>query len=79
MSSLETFVASLEEFQPELVVLSGFHMMEGQGRELWGERLKEVSGSKEFSVVSRVCPRKPAMPDGRGARAVKQQHIVFCV
>lgn len=42
MSSLETFVASLEEFQPELVVLSGFHMMEGQGRELWGERLKEA-------------------------------------
>ncbi|XP_015243584.1 PREDICTED: ADP-dependent glucokinase isoform X2 [Cyprinodon variegatus] len=42
MSTLETFVASLEEFQPELVVLSGFHMMEGQGRELWGERLKEA-------------------------------------
>uniref|UniRef100_A0A146X5W3 ADP-dependent glucokinase n=1 Tax=Fundulus heteroclitus TaxID=8078 RepID=A0A146X5W3_FUNHE len=42
MSSLETFVASLDEFQPELVVLSGFHMMEGQGRELWGERLKEA-------------------------------------
>lgn len=42
MSSLETFVASLEEFQPELVVLSGLHMMEGQGRELWEERLKEA-------------------------------------
>lgn len=43
MSSLETFVVSLEEFQPELVVLSGLHMMDGQGRELWEERLKEVS------------------------------------
>ncbi|XP_059191652.1 ADP-dependent glucokinase isoform X2 [Centropristis striata] len=42
MSSLETFVASLEEFEPELVVLSGLHMMEGQGRELWEERLKEA-------------------------------------
>lgn len=42
MSSLETFVASLEEFQPDLVVLSGLHMMEGQGRELWEERLKEA-------------------------------------
>ncbi|XP_030588178.1 ADP-dependent glucokinase isoform X2 [Archocentrus centrarchus] len=42
MSSLETFVASLEEFQPELVVLSGLHMMDGQGRELWEERLKEA-------------------------------------
>ncbi|XP_010777249.1 ADP-dependent glucokinase-like [Notothenia coriiceps] len=46
MSSLETFVESLEEFDPELVVLSGLHMMEGQGRELWEERLKEVSGRK---------------------------------
>lgn len=45
MSLLETFVASLEEFQPDLVVLSGLHMMEGQGRELWEERLKEVGGS----------------------------------
>lgn len=46
MSSLETFVASLDEFDPELVVLSGLHMMEGQGRDLWEGRLKEVSGSK---------------------------------
>ncbi|XP_073798203.1 ADP-dependent glucokinase isoform X2 [Danio rerio] len=42
MSALEMFVASLEEFQPDLVVLSGLHMMEGMGRELWEERLKEA-------------------------------------
>lgn len=42
MSSLETFVASLDDFKPDLVVLSGLHMMEGQGRELWEERLKEA-------------------------------------
>ncbi|XP_051917438.1 ADP-dependent glucokinase isoform X2 [Hippocampus zosterae] len=42
MSLLETFVASLDEFQPDLVVLSGLHMMEGQGRQLWEERLKEA-------------------------------------
>ncbi|KAM9377462.1 ADP-dependent glucokinase [Pholidichthys leucotaenia] len=42
MRSLETFIASLEEFQPDLVVLSGLHMMEGQGRQLWEERLKEA-------------------------------------
>ncbi|KAM3608666.1 uncharacterized protein V6R79_002635 [Siganus canaliculatus] len=42
MSLLETFVASLDEFQPDLVVLSGLHMMEGQGRQIWEERLKEV-------------------------------------
>ncbi|XP_054475251.1 ADP-dependent glucokinase isoform X2 [Anoplopoma fimbria] len=42
MSSLETFVASLDEFEPDLVVLSGLHMMEGQGRELWEDRLSEA-------------------------------------
>ncbi|XP_026094276.1 ADP-dependent glucokinase isoform X1 [Carassius auratus] len=42
MSTLETFVASLEDFQPDLVVLSGLHMMEGMGRDLWEERLKEA-------------------------------------
>ncbi|XP_062859326.1 ADP-dependent glucokinase isoform X2 [Trichomycterus rosablanca] len=41
MSALETFLASLEEFKPDLVVLSGLHMMEGMGRELWEDRLKE--------------------------------------
>lgn len=46
MSSLETFVASLDEFEPELVVLSGLHMMEGQGRDMWEGRLKEVSNSE---------------------------------
>ncbi|KAI5614866.1 ADP-dependent glucokinase precursor [Silurus asotus] len=43
MSTLETFLASLEEFQPGLVVLSGLHMMEGMGRELWEDRLKEFA------------------------------------
>ncbi|KAL1248121.1 hypothetical protein QQF64_023497 [Cirrhinus molitorella] len=42
MSTLETFIASLDEFQPDLVVLSGLHMMEGMGRDLWEERLKEA-------------------------------------
>ncbi|XP_007432886.1 ADP-dependent glucokinase isoform X2 [Python bivittatus] len=39
MNMLEVFVSSLEEFQPDLVVLSGFHMMEGQTRELRQKRL----------------------------------------
>ncbi|XP_028285766.1 ADP-dependent glucokinase isoform X2 [Parambassis ranga] len=54
MSSLEAFVASLEEFQPELVVLSGLHMMEGQGRELWEERLKEAVAA--ISDIRRDVP-----------------------
>ncbi|MGH0115364.1 UNVERIFIED_CONTAM: hypothetical protein FKN15_006792 [Acipenser sinensis] len=48
MSALETFVGSMEEFQPQLVVLSGLHMMEGQGRELWEERLKEAPNANRF-------------------------------
>lgn len=37
-------MASLDDFDPDLVVLSGLHMMEGQGRKVWEERLKEVGG-----------------------------------
>ncbi|XP_028814226.1 ADP-dependent glucokinase isoform X3 [Denticeps clupeoides] len=42
MRTLEMFIASLEEFQPDLVVLSGLHMMEGMGKQMWEERLKEA-------------------------------------
>ncbi|XP_069910813.1 ADP-dependent glucokinase isoform X1 [Oryctolagus cuniculus] len=42
MNALEVFVSSLEEFQPDLVVLSGLHMMEGQSTELQRRRLLEV-------------------------------------
>ncbi|XP_017403568.1 ADP-dependent glucokinase isoform X1 [Cebus imitator] len=42
MNMLEVFVSSLEEFQPDLVVLSGLHMMEGQSKELQRKRLLEV-------------------------------------
>ncbi|KAL2094038.1 hypothetical protein ACEWY4_011350 [Coilia grayii] len=42
MSALETLAASVEEFQPDLVVLSGLHMMEGMGKELWKERLEQA-------------------------------------
>lgn len=43
MNMLEVFVSSLEEFQPDLVVLSGLHMMEGQSKELQTKRLLEVT------------------------------------
>ncbi|KAF3830675.1 hypothetical protein GH733_004494 [Mirounga leonina] len=42
MNMLEVFMSSLEEFQPDLVVLSGLHMMEGQSKELQRKRLLEV-------------------------------------
>ncbi|XP_039195399.1 ADP-dependent glucokinase isoform X1 [Crotalus tigris] len=42
MNMLEVFVSSLKEFQPDLVVLSGFHMMEGQTRELRQKRIREA-------------------------------------
>ncbi|XP_067829532.1 ADP-dependent glucokinase isoform X2 [Heptranchias perlo] len=43
MNMMETFIASLEEFEPELIVLSGLHMMEGQGKEERDKRLQEIS------------------------------------
>lgn len=43
MNMLEVFVSSLEEFQPDLVVLSGLHMMEGHSKEFQRKRLLEVT------------------------------------
>ncbi|XP_077774992.1 ADP-dependent glucokinase isoform X1 [Podarcis muralis] len=45
MNMLEVFVSSLEEFQPDLVVLSGLHMMEGQTKEIRQKRLLEAVAS----------------------------------
>lgn len=42
LNMLEVFVSSLDEFQPDLVVLSGLHMMEGQSKEMRQRRLMEV-------------------------------------
>lgn len=42
LNMLEVFVSSLDEFQPDLVVLSGLHMMEGQSKEMRHRRLMEV-------------------------------------
>nr|XP_033776992.1 ADP-dependent glucokinase isoform X2 [Geotrypetes seraphini] len=42
MNMLEVFVSSLEDFQPDLVVLSGLHMMEGQSQEMREKRLREA-------------------------------------
>lgn len=48
MNMLEVFVSSLEEFQPDLVVLSGLHMMEGQSKEFQEEALGGSSALWEF-------------------------------
>ncbi|XP_053128197.1 ADP-dependent glucokinase isoform X2 [Hemicordylus capensis] len=45
MNMLEVFVSSLVEFQPDLVVLSGLHMMEGQTKEMRQKRLLEAVAS----------------------------------
>ncbi|XP_048812099.1 ADP-dependent glucokinase isoform X1 [Lagopus muta] len=45
LNMLEVFVSSLEEFQPDLVVLSGLHMMEGQSKEVRHRRLMEAVAS----------------------------------
>lgn len=52
MNMLEVFVSSLEEFQPDLVVLSGLHMLEGQSKELQRKRLLEVMALLKISQIS---------------------------
>lgn len=42
MRFMESFVESLDEFSPDLVVLSGLHMMEGLGQAARDKRLDQV-------------------------------------
>ncbi|XP_074489992.1 ADP-dependent glucokinase isoform X1 [Sebastes fasciatus] len=77
MSSLETFVASLDDFQPDLVVLSGLHMMEGQGRELWEERLKEAVLA--ISDINRDIPihlELASMTDRDYMNSIMQEQVI---
>ncbi|XP_044048687.1 ADP-dependent glucokinase isoform X1 [Siniperca chuatsi] len=77
MSSLETFVASLEEFQPDLVVLSGLHMMEGQGRELWEERLKEaVSAISDIGQDIPIHLELASMTDKDYMNSIMQEQVM---
>ncbi|XP_070686251.1 ADP-dependent glucokinase [Pempheris klunzingeri] len=77
MSSLETFVASLEEFQPDLVVLSGLHMMEGQGREMWEERLKEaVSAISDIRKDFPIHLELASMTDRDYMNSIMQEQVM---
>ncbi|NXG16751.1 ADPGK glucokinase, partial [Grallaria varia] len=48
LNMLEVFVSSLDEFQPDLVVLSGLHMMEGQSKEARQRRLMAVTSISDI-------------------------------
>jgi ADP-dependent phosphofructokinase/glucokinase len=49
---LETFFENLENFSPDLVLLSGLHMLEGQSEDFFSQRLKVVkNGLKNISVT----------------------------
>lgn len=45
MTSLEVLLSSLEDFQPNLLVLSGLHMMEGLSQEKRANRLHEAANA----------------------------------
>ncbi|KAL0967903.1 hypothetical protein UPYG_G00259440 [Umbra pygmaea] len=77
MSTLETFVASLDEFEPDLVVLSGLHMMEGQGRQMWERRLKEAVAA--ISDVRNAVPvhlELASMTDKDYMNSIMQEQVM---
>lgn len=49
MKMLETLVLNVKDFDPELIVLSGLHMMEGQEEEERDRRLQEVRQVPELT------------------------------
>ncbi|XP_025025290.1 ADP-dependent glucokinase isoform X3 [Python bivittatus] len=76
MNMLEVFVSSLEEFQPDLVVLSGFHMMEGQTRELRQKRLlKAVTSISDIPTDVPIHLELAGMTDPDLMREIIYQQI----
>ena len=50
LSALETFFSALNDFQPNLIVLSGLHLLEEQEESFWKERIETlVKRLKEIS------------------------------
>nr|CAB3220257.1 ADP-dependent glucokinase [Phallusia mammillata] len=43
MTAVETFLTSLKQFQADLIVLSGFHLLESNESHFWKRRLAEIS------------------------------------
>ena len=41
--ALESFQESLEQFRPELIVLSGAHLLDGQPKTFWEKRLADIA------------------------------------
>ena len=54
MVALESFAESLDKFQPDLVILSGAHLMEGQEREFQQGRLQDIG-----QVLDSIPPSTP--------------------
>lgn len=54
MLGLERFVASFHETMPDLVVLSGLHMLESQSQTFWMRRIAEIA-----SALSRISNNIP--------------------
>ncbi|XP_053573292.1 ADP-dependent glucokinase isoform X2 [Bombina bombina] len=74
MKSLEVLLSSLEDFQPNLLVLSGLHMMEGLSRESRETRLREAAASLS-SVPSDILIHLElaSMTDGELMRGIIYQ------
>ncbi len=54
-SLFESFAQSTKSFDPDLVVFSGLHMMEGQSKGIWRERLDLIAlGFHDIDIDTRV-------------------------
>ncbi|XP_055518818.1 ADP-dependent glucokinase isoform X1 [Leucoraja erinacea] len=80
MKMLETLVLNVKDFDPELIVLSGLHMMEGQEEEERDRRLQEVTEliseiPNEISVHLELA----SMTDTDYMNAIVEQQVLTIV
>lgn len=78
VTMLETFFANLENFNPDLVLLSGLHMLEGQSKEFFSKRIKVVKeGLKNVPITLPVHLELASMAHKEFVKAILEE--VICV
>lgn len=74
MTMLETFLANLHDFQPNLVLISGLHMLDGQGPNFFEARLDAlVAGLNKVDRGIPVHLEFASMVDRNFMRAILEK------
>lgn len=79
MTMLESFFMSLESFRPDLIIMSGLHLLEGQTKEFFNEKIKTLKD--RLHAVPKYIPvhlELASMSSGSFLEAILDQVTLTC-